>query len=97
VLCLQCPLELEAKVHDFSFDPELINDTLSAVGHPKPDSFSATSGIDLRLLNEKRAGDGGFIGVKGRSLSTPGRASRSGSGHTAGRTITAAEIPRGSV
>ncbi len=32
---------------------------------PKPDPLSATSGIDLRFLNEKSAGDGGFIGVKG--------------------------------
>jgi hypothetical protein len=32
---------------------------------PKRDPFSATSGIDLRSLNEKTAGDGGFIGVKG--------------------------------
>jgi hypothetical protein len=32
---------------------------------PKPDPFAATSGIDLRSLNEKTAGDGGFIGVKG--------------------------------
>ncbi len=32
---------------------------------PAPDEFKATSGIDLRSLNEKRAGDGGFIGVKG--------------------------------
>lgn len=32
---------------------------------PKPDPFSATSGIDLRFLNEETAGDGGFIGVKG--------------------------------
>ncbi len=32
---------------------------------PKPDPYSATSAIDLRSLNEKQAGDGGFIGVKG--------------------------------
>ncbi len=32
---------------------------------PKPDPFSAASGIDLRHLNEKTAGDGGWIGVKG--------------------------------
>jgi hypothetical protein len=32
---------------------------------PKPDPFSTFSGIDLRFLNEKAAGDGGFIGVKG--------------------------------
>ena len=32
---------------------------------PRPDPFSASSGIDLRSLNEKTAGDGGFIGVKG--------------------------------
>jgi hypothetical protein len=32
---------------------------------PKPDPFSRSSGIDLRPLNEKTAGDGGFIGVKG--------------------------------
>jgi hypothetical protein len=32
---------------------------------PKPDAFSARSGIDLRFLNEKTAGDGGWIGVKG--------------------------------
>jgi hypothetical protein len=32
---------------------------------PKPDPFSAASGINLRTLNEKSAGDGGFIGVKG--------------------------------
>jgi hypothetical protein len=32
---------------------------------PKPDPFAATSGIDLRFLNEKTAGDGGFIDVKG--------------------------------
>ncbi len=31
---------------------------------PKPDLFSKSSGIDLRALNEKTAGDGGFIGVK---------------------------------
>jgi hypothetical protein len=33
--------------------------------NPKADEFSAKSGIDLRGLNEKVAGDGGFIGVKG--------------------------------
>ncbi len=32
---------------------------------PQPDPFSTSSGIDLRSLNEKTAGDGGFIGVKG--------------------------------
>jgi hypothetical protein len=32
---------------------------------PKPDPFSAASGIDLRSLNETTAGDGGFIAVKG--------------------------------
>jgi hypothetical protein len=32
---------------------------------PKPDPFSAASGINLRGLNEKTAGDGGWIGVKG--------------------------------
>jgi hypothetical protein len=32
---------------------------------PKPDVFSSSSGISLRELNEKAAGDGGFIGVKG--------------------------------
>lgn len=32
---------------------------------PKPDPYSAASAIDLRSLNEKQAGDGGFIGVKG--------------------------------
>jgi hypothetical protein len=32
---------------------------------PKPDSFSDSSGINLRALNEKTAGDGGFIAVKG--------------------------------
>jgi hypothetical protein len=32
---------------------------------PKADTFAATSGIDLRFLNEKAAGEGGFIGVKG--------------------------------
>ncbi len=32
---------------------------------PKADGFSPKSGIDLRSLNEKVAGDGGFIGVKG--------------------------------
>ena len=31
----------------------------------RPDPFSASSGIDLRFLNEKTAGDGGWIGVKG--------------------------------
>ncbi len=34
--------------------------------NPKPDQFSADSAIDLRvLLNEKQAGDGGFIAAKG--------------------------------
>jgi len=32
---------------------------------PGPDSFSAKSAIDLRRLNEKVAGEGGFIGVDG--------------------------------
>jgi hypothetical protein len=32
---------------------------------PRSDPFSPTSGIDLRSLNEKTAGDGGFIAVKG--------------------------------
>ena len=32
---------------------------------PGPDPFSKASGIDLRFLNEKTAGDGGVIGVKG--------------------------------
>jgi hypothetical protein len=32
---------------------------------PEPDTVSATSGFDLRSLNEKEAGEGGFIGVKG--------------------------------
>jgi hypothetical protein len=32
---------------------------------PRPDSYSPTSAIDLRSLNEKEAGDGGFIAVKG--------------------------------
>jgi len=32
---------------------------------PPPDEFKATSGFDLRSLNEKQAGEGGFIGVKG--------------------------------
>ena len=32
---------------------------------PKPDPYSAASAIDLRSLNEKQAGDGGFIGAKG--------------------------------
>ena len=31
---------------------------------PKADKFSPASGIDLRSLNEKTAGEGGFIGVK---------------------------------
>jgi hypothetical protein len=35
------------------------------VFEPKTDPFSAVSGIDLRHLNEKMAGDGGWIGVKG--------------------------------
>ncbi len=43
---------------------------------PKPDKFSAASGIDLRALNEKTAGDGGFIAVKGSQFvhSQDGRA-----------------------
>ncbi|HUY33771.1 MAG TPA: hypothetical protein VMV69_13555 [Pirellulales bacterium] len=32
---------------------------------PPNDPFEPASGFDLRALNEKRAGDGGFIGVKG--------------------------------
>ncbi|HET6251399.1 MAG TPA: hypothetical protein VFE47_27185 [Tepidisphaeraceae bacterium] len=32
---------------------------------PKDDAFLPTSGFDLRSLNEKQAGDGGFIAVKG--------------------------------
>jgi len=32
---------------------------------PKPDMFSDASGTNLRALNEKTAGDGGFIRVKG--------------------------------
>jgi hypothetical protein len=32
---------------------------------PAEDRFAASSAIDLRRLNEKQAGDGGFIGVKG--------------------------------
>jgi hypothetical protein len=32
---------------------------------PAPDRFSPSSGIDLRFLNEKTAGDGGRISVKG--------------------------------
>jgi hypothetical protein len=32
---------------------------------PKPDPFDAASAIDLRGLNEKVAGDGGFIAAKG--------------------------------
>jgi hypothetical protein len=32
---------------------------------PKPDPFRVDSGINLRFLNEKTAGDGGFIAVKG--------------------------------
>ena len=35
---------------------------------PKNDPFSPTSAINLRFLNEKEAGDGGFIGVKGPSF-----------------------------
>ena len=31
---------------------------------PKPDGFSKDSAIDLRLLNERAAGENGFIGVK---------------------------------
>ena len=31
---------------------------------PKPDRFSATSAIDFRFLNEKRAGEGGVIAAK---------------------------------
>lgn len=32
---------------------------------PRPEQFEATSGFDLRPLNEAQAGDGGFIGVRG--------------------------------
>lgn len=32
---------------------------------PKTDTYESDSSIDLRGLNEKQAGDGGFIGVKG--------------------------------
>ena len=32
---------------------------------PKPDGFAKTSAIDLRGLNEKTDGDGGFIGARG--------------------------------
>lgn len=32
---------------------------------PKADPFSPASGIDLRFLNEKEAGEGGYIGVNG--------------------------------
>ena len=32
---------------------------------PKPDPYRPSSGIDLRFLNEKTAGDGGFIKAKG--------------------------------
>ena len=32
---------------------------------PQPDPFRASSGINLRSLNEKTAGEGGFIAVKG--------------------------------
>jgi hypothetical protein len=32
---------------------------------PKPDAFLPTNAIDLRFLNEKEAGENGFIGVKG--------------------------------
>ena len=32
---------------------------------PKPDPFDPSSAIDLRALNEKSAGENGFIGVKG--------------------------------
>jgi hypothetical protein len=31
---------------------------------PKPDPFEPTAGMDMRFLNEKTAGDGGFIAVK---------------------------------
>src|ERR1035437_10358139 len=31
---------------------------------PKPDGFTAQSAIDLRFLNERFAGEQGFIGVK---------------------------------
>ena len=31
---------------------------------PKPDTFADDSAIDLRFLNERFAGDQGFIGVK---------------------------------
>jgi hypothetical protein len=38
---------------------------------PEADSFKPASGIDLRSLNEDKAGDGGFIGVKdGRFVHT---------------------------
>lgn len=33
--------------------------------NPRPDPFSPTSAIDLRFLNEKQAGDDGFIAAKG--------------------------------
>ena len=33
--------------------------------NPKPDPFAADSGFDLRSLNERFAGEGGFIGVRG--------------------------------
>src|SRR5438105_14306853 len=32
---------------------------------PKEDTYAGNSGVDLRSLNEKHAGDGGFIAVKG--------------------------------
>lgn len=35
---------------------------------PKTDPFHPASGISLRLLNEKNAGDGGFIAAKGSSF-----------------------------
>jgi hypothetical protein len=42
---------------------------------PPPDRFSPTSAIDLRALNEKAAGENGFIGVKGSQFvhTTTGR------------------------
>jgi hypothetical protein len=35
---------------------------------PKPDPFAATSAIDLRLLNERVAGENGFITVRDGSF-----------------------------
>jgi hypothetical protein len=46
--------------------------------NPKPDAFTNGSAIDLRFLNERFAGEQGFIGVKAAS-SSDGRASRCGS------------------